>query len=144
MKPSTIVMSQEIERPAVVEPIVIWGAGGHARTVVDLIECLGGFRIVGFLDDVDPRRVGESFCGQPILGGRSQLLSLWSTGVRTVVVAIGDNDARMEAMEASFAIGLRSPALVHPGGAPGRGMPDCRGRRGRSSKPAGTGRDCQP
>ncbi len=48
--------------------IVVWGAGGHAKVAADILR-LNGFEIAGFLDQVDPQRLGESFCGARVLGG---------------------------------------------------------------------------
>ena len=51
------------------EAVVLWGASGHARVVADIVELVGAFEIVGFLDNVNPDRKGEPFCGASVLGG---------------------------------------------------------------------------
>jgi PglD N-terminal domain len=38
--------------------IVIWGAGGHALVVADIIRLRDDYELVGFLDDVNPERAG--------------------------------------------------------------------------------------
>jgi FlaA1/EpsC-like NDP-sugar epimerase len=57
-------------------PIVIWGAGGHATVVTEILEMSGRWSIVGYLDEVNPGRWGTTFDGYPILGGREALQGL--------------------------------------------------------------------
>ena len=49
-----------------ISDIIILGAGGHGRSIADVIEEVEGFRIVGFLDDY--REKGTSFCDYAVLG----------------------------------------------------------------------------
>lgn len=93
--------------------IVVWGAGGHARVVAEILR-LRGWSIVGFLDDVDPGRRGALFLEARVLGGREQLTTLRRDGVRCAIVAIGDNAARLEAATALRGLGFDLPAAVHP------------------------------
>ena len=51
--------------------ILVWGAGGHARVVADIIRCVGRSEIVGFLDNVNSERHTTEFCGATVLGGQS-------------------------------------------------------------------------
>ena len=97
-------------------PIVVWGAGGHARVVAEILR-LGGFTIAGFLDDVDPARRGEPFLAARILGGREELEALRRDGVGSAIVAIGDNAARLEAAAVLRERGFELPAAVHPSAA---------------------------
>lgn len=94
-------------------PIAVWGAGGHARVVAEILR-LGGWTIAGFLDDVDPARRGEPFLAAHILGGREELAALRRDGVSRAVVAIGDNAARLEAAAVLRERGFELPAAVHP------------------------------
>ena len=93
--------------------VVIWGASGHARVVADVLR-LQGFRIAGFLDDVDPGRRGEDFCGAKVLGGREQLPLLLRRGVRRMAVGFGDCRRRLAAGEQARALGFTFPPAVHP------------------------------
>src|SRR5438309_4589544 len=70
-------------------PIVIWGAGGHAKVVADVLRQRGGWSIAGFIDDADPERRHEPFCGSTILGGRDRLEDLHRAGVRHALLAFG-------------------------------------------------------
>jgi acetyltransferase EpsM len=95
--------------------VIIWGAGGHALVVSDLLRCTGRYEIAGFLDDTNPQRQGQPFCGSVILGGREQLPKLRERGVAHVVLAFGDNAARLRLADALRQAGLDlAPAVVHP------------------------------
>lgn len=100
-------------------PLIIAGAGGHGRVVLDLCRALGR-EVAGFLDDV--RVPGVELEGVPVLGG----LALLSDAVRMtayeVVVAIGAvrgdqiaaNRLRRELGGRAQAHGARLATLVHP------------------------------
>ncbi|WP_138752513.1 acetyltransferase [Paenibacillus sinopodophylli] len=71
--------------------IIIFGAGGHAKAVIDTVEKTGLYQIVGILDGYKP--VGSKFYGYEILGDESWLTSSKSL-VYSGIVAIGDNWTR--------------------------------------------------
>jgi len=79
--------------------LMIWGASGHARVVCDIARLEGRFDVRGFLDDVNPERDGESFCGLPVHGGAGRLDELRSMGITHFVIAFGDNGARLRLAE---------------------------------------------
>lgn len=95
--------------------IVIYGCGGHGKSVADLLHALGSYRIVGFIDDGVP--VGEVVMGYPVLGGGEQLSVLASQGVRQAVNAvggIGNLEIRLRVFERLAAASFANPAVVHP------------------------------
>ena len=94
--------------------IVLWGAGGHAAVVADLVRRTKRWRIVGFIDDMNPGRQGEVFGGARILGGRMQLAGLRRKGVQQLIVAIGDNAARLRSAAIAREIGFRLASVVSP------------------------------
>jgi UDP-N-acetylbacillosamine N-acetyltransferase len=96
------------------DEIVIWGAGGHAAVVTDLIRRINRFRIAGFIDDMHPDRKGEDFCGAKILGGRPQLAKLRRAGVKYLLVAFGDNAARLKQAAAAKELGFTLPIVISP------------------------------
>ena len=100
--------------PAEVQQIVIWGAGGHARVVVDVLEAAGGWSLAGFLDDVNSQRRGSEFCGSRILGGREELPVLREQGVEWGIVAIGECAARLACSRHFEDAGWRLATAVHP------------------------------
>jgi UDP-N-acetylbacillosamine N-acetyltransferase len=93
---------------------VIFGAGGHARVVADIARCGDRYKIIGFLDDMNPERWGAPFAGAKVLGGREQLPGLFRAGVRHAVVGIGDSDARRKLSAEMRRFGFELPTLVHP------------------------------
>lgn len=95
-------------------PIVICGAGGHAKVVADVIRLQGRYEIVGFLDDVDPDRCGIEFCGSHILGGEEQLVPLYERGIRWAVLAFGNNTARLGHAIRLQALNFQLANVIHP------------------------------
>jgi sugar O-acyltransferase (sialic acid O-acetyltransferase NeuD family) len=95
-------------------PIVIWGAGGHAKIVTEILEMDGGWDIAGYLDATDPERWGTVFEGYPILGGLEALGQLRQRGIAHVALAIGDNRARRRVGEASQTGGIELVTAIHP------------------------------
>lgn len=88
--------------------LVIWGAGGHALVVADLAR-LNGYTVRGFLDDTTPARWGTPW-------GRSRILpgALEDHEPGAVLVAIGNNAARLRLAARAIAAGWACPTLVHP------------------------------
>jgi sugar O-acyltransferase (sialic acid O-acetyltransferase NeuD family) len=75
-------------------PLVIWGTGGHARVVADIVRTSTDYQLVGFLDDGFSDRTEPRFCEAPVLGGREKADPLVAQGIRHVILAFGDNAAR--------------------------------------------------
>ena len=95
-------------------PIVILGAGGHGKVVLDLIRAAGVFTPIGFLD-ADPDLAGTIVSGIPVLGDVRQLKRLRrEQRVATVAIGIGDNRARRGYLADVREHGFTLPALVHP------------------------------
>jgi UDP-N-acetylbacillosamine N-acetyltransferase len=94
--------------------LIIWGAGGHASVVADIVRLGKEYDLVGFLDDVNPGRRASSFLGKPVLGGAEQLRRLWGLGVRHVLLGFGDGKARLAQARRLAQFGLRLATAVHP------------------------------
>jgi UDP-perosamine 4-acetyltransferase len=75
-------------------PILIVGAGGHAKVVIEILRELGKWNIVGLTDqDPTPRRLA----GADVLGSDDAVLGpLRSQGVGHAIVAVGDNLRRQQ------------------------------------------------
>ncbi|WP_219834506.1 acetyltransferase [Paenibacillus sp. R14(2021)] len=82
------------------ESIVIFGAGGHAKSVIDVIEQEGRYRILGILDNHKP--VGTVFYGYEVLGDESWLTAS-DTRIYGGFAAIGDNWTRSKVTAAILA-----------------------------------------
>lgn len=94
--------------------LVIWGASGHALVVADIVRSQGEYEIIGFLDDVDVRRRNTAFCGAKVLGGKEQLTVLPDLGVKHLIVAMGDCEARMKTGELIRESGFELATAIHP------------------------------
>src|SRR5262249_49797431 len=94
--------------------IVIWGAGGHAMCVADIIRLQDEFELVGFLDDVRPERAGTCFFGGKILGGREQLDQLLKQGVSSMSLGFGNNAVRLTISEQVRSMGYELVSALHP------------------------------
>ncbi|TCJ17275.1 acetyltransferase [Rubrobacter taiwanensis] len=104
---------QEIEREAGVR-IVIVGAGGYGRVVLDILTACG-YRelVVGFYDDAHAV-LPEEIKGVPVLGDVGMLKSMLSVEELYVVVAITENRARMRVANSLRGAGARFVSAVHP------------------------------
>lgn len=94
--------------------VVIWGAGGHALVVADILRLQGGYEIVGHLDSVNPGRRGEILLDAPILGGEEQLVRLREAGVEHLIFGFGDCKTRLATAERMQARGFRFITALHP------------------------------
>jgi len=56
------------------EPLLLIGCGGHARSLIDLVESSGRWHVLGLVGL--PEQVGESVLGYPVLGCDQDLPSL--------------------------------------------------------------------
>jgi len=95
--------------------IIIFGGGGHGKTVIDLIRSLGTYRIVGVIDDGLPP--GSEVLGVPVLGGEKNLAEWIARGVHLAVNAvggIGNPTVRIQVFEKMEKAGFSFPILVHP------------------------------
>jgi len=68
--------------------VIVYGAGGHAKAVIDVIEKAGQYRIMGIIDGY--KQAGLHVYGYPILGNDDWLLA-HRDEVYGGIVAIGDN-----------------------------------------------------
>jgi len=95
--------------------LVIYGAGGHGRSLAALIRTSGVYEIVGFLDDgVAP---GEEVLGLTMLGGSGKLNQLAKDGVRLAVNGvggIGDLQSRLAVYDLLSRSGFHTPTVIHP------------------------------
>ncbi|MCX8024552.1 MAG: hypothetical protein N3A60_05075, partial [Thermanaerothrix sp.] len=95
--------------------LVLYGGGGHGKVLIELIQALGMYRLVGIIDD--GLSVGEQVLGVPVLGGAEVLPQLYQQGVRLAVNGVGGigrPEVRWRVFETLLQAGLNCPALVHP------------------------------
>jgi len=106
----------EIEVNTGGDAIVIYGAGGHARVVIDMVrEGRRDLRIIGIIDDA-PDRPSE-LLGVPVLGDASMFAGLRERGVRLAALGVGavtHNALRAELFSRLRREGFLMPNLIHP------------------------------
>jgi sugar O-acyltransferase (sialic acid O-acetyltransferase NeuD family) len=101
--------------------ILLVGARGHAKVIIDIIEAVGVHRVVGLLDLDTP--VGATVLGYPLLGRPSDIAEVaHRTGATHAVAAIGDNvaRARVTAHLRAAVPSLDLPTVIHPTAVIGR------------------------
>ena len=91
--------------------VVVYGAGGHGRAVIELLRAAGEVAIAGLVDAAP--RPGEML-GVPILGDETVLPRLRAEGVAQAVVALGDATARLSVAARLAAQGFALPGVAHP------------------------------
>jgi sugar O-acyltransferase (sialic acid O-acetyltransferase NeuD family) len=94
-------------------PIIVLGAGGHAKVVIDTLKTSGA-TILG-ITDPDPETHGKNILGVPVLG--SDGISAHSTGslrLANGIGSIGLTQHRREIFQHYKALGYGFQQVVHP------------------------------
>ena len=73
-----------------VQPLLIFGLGGHAKVVLDALV-RAGRTVAGVIDD-SPEATGRSLAGLPVIGTREDLKAEWRSAA--IIPAIGGNRHR--------------------------------------------------
>lgn len=99
--------------------IIVYGGGGHGKSLIDLLRSNGIYRIVGVIDDsLQPTsQGGPTIMGLPVLGGGDALTGLYAQGVRLAVNAvggIGNIAIRIKVFQRLVQAGFSCPAVIHP------------------------------
>lgn len=96
--------------------IVGLGAGGHARVVLEILQCTPGAPILGLLDP-DPALHGRTVMGVPVLGSDERLPEMRAQGATGFFLgagAAGSLVVRTRTREAALAAGLLPVDAIHP------------------------------
>lgn len=102
-----------------VRKIFLYGASGHARVVIDIIDKCPGAEIAFLVDD-NPELKGKTFFGHQVIGGLEELLV---SGKGTPgIVCIGDNHIRIKIAEQLSGAGFAFASAVHPSAQVGLGV----------------------
>ena len=100
------------------EKIFVFGASGHAKVVIDIIERQGLYEIA-FLADDDPGLKGTVVYGYQVIGGKDDLLT---SAIERGIVAIGSNQARRSVSLWLTDNGFELASAVHPTAQLARGV----------------------
>ena len=93
--------------------VVIVGAGGHGKVVVDILREAGVHNVVGFID-ADASLAGTDVSGLPVFGPPNQLARLKAKKVKGAVIAIGDNRTRRTYAQMLVEQGFELISAIHP------------------------------
>ncbi|GAF26464.1 acetyltransferase [Moorella thermoacetica Y72] len=102
-------------------PIILVGGGGHALVIVDIIELIGAYCIVGFTD-LQEKCVLAGY-GLPYLGNDEVLPGLIKEGITKAAIGVGgfNNNLRRKLYSRCLNLGFDLPTLCHPGAIVARG-----------------------
>lgn len=91
-------------------PIIVIGAGGHAKVVIEALRAMG--RVITGL--IAPELEGTRVLDVPVLGGDGMLPRLRAEGILDAALGVGDNRLRGALAERLLALGFKLPAVLHP------------------------------
>ncbi len=90
--------------------LLIWGAGGHGKVVLDVARSMGTFDRIAFFDDSSEmlRTVADT----TVLSGT--IAEARNSGFNLFIVAIGPNTTRAHRFREAMAAGLTPASCIHP------------------------------
>ncbi len=97
------------------EKIVILGMGGHAESLVDILERQRQYEIAGYV--VNDETSEKEGCAYPILGNDGDLERIYQSGITNAAVGIGylgKSDIRERLWTTLKRIGFRLPIICDP------------------------------
>jgi len=103
-----MIVDRRIERMKV----VIWGAGGHAKVVSEIISHYSNYEIVGYIDNTIQRKAQEVLHDIPIYGDLDDV-PVHKTAP-SIVVAIGNTAVRRKIVETVQEKGFNFASVIHP------------------------------
>jgi acetyltransferase EpsM len=95
--------------------LIIYGGGGHSKSLIDLIRAEGKYHIHGIVDDGLP--AGSLIMGVPVLGDGTKLTELRRQGIGLSVNAVGGIGSiapRLKVYERLRQAGFCFPTVIHP------------------------------
>ena len=96
-------------------PVVVLGAGSHAKIVIEILQKNQHFDLVGLLDK-NPALVGENIFGVPIVGNDDRLLQMQNKGVVHFAIGIagtGYTGNRQKLYEYAINCGMQPINTIH-------------------------------
>lgn len=105
----------DIALTATENSLVIFGGGGHGKSLLELIRASGKHNVIGIVDDGIP--VGQTVLDVPVLGGADSLSAIVQQGVGLAVNGvggIGNLKSRLRVFELLQEAGFALPVVIHP------------------------------
>ena len=93
--------------------IIIVGAGGHGRVVLDILRASGEHEVAGFVD-ATPALAGQKVEGLPVFGAANVLPKVRQQKIQGAVVAIGDCRVRQKYAQVLKEHGFQLANAIHP------------------------------
>jgi sugar O-acyltransferase (sialic acid O-acetyltransferase NeuD family) len=96
--------------------LLIYGAGGHAKSIMEIVLQNHNYKLVGIVDD-DNKLKGKQVLGIPVLGTRALLPTIEKRGVLLAANGVGgiiDIAIRVGVFKLLESFGYSFPTLVHP------------------------------
>ena len=93
------------------DSLLIWGASGHGKVVLDVARATGMFRRIVFVDD-DSVKARSGYCGCEVISGAAGLREYVEDYL--FVIAVGENHARAYCFQRALDSGLTPAVIVHP------------------------------
>lgn len=95
--------------------IVIFGSGGHAKSVISIIEAEAKWQIYGLLVDSQYSNEDNNILGYNIIGNRDNIAQLQQdTNITKGFVAIGNNSLRAKITDDMISKGISLIHIIHP------------------------------
>ena len=91
--------------------LVVIGAGGHAKVVIEAIRAAAVGEVAGL---IDPAPAAPKLLGVPVLGGDEMLARLRGEGIGAAVVALGENALRERTGHRLRELEFVLPCVIHP------------------------------
>ena len=92
----------------IMKKIVIVGAGGHAKVIVDMIQQQGVYDVVGLVD----KKGVQGFWGLSVIGEDCDLPMIFKSGVDYAFIALGSNLLRCKLSSTVRHIGFHIPNII--------------------------------
>lgn len=96
--------------------VVGFGAGGHAKVVIEILRLLGGYEFVGLLD-ANPEMWGTKVSAVTVLGDDALLAELYQQGARYAFIgvgSVGDTSTHKRLYEEAQRLRFEFARAVHP------------------------------
>lgn len=97
------------------EKIIVLGMGGHAESLVDVLERQKEYEIAGYV--VNDEAVSKESCHYPVVGSDDDLERIFKSGIQNAAVGIGymgRSDVRERIWTTLKQIGFRLPIVCDP------------------------------
>lgn len=94
--------------------IVVVGAGGHARVVIETLVATGLYDIVGVLDPNQELWGKHFFAGYIVLGDDHLLIDMRTQNITGCFIALGPNKLRASLYEQASKLGFEFINAIHP------------------------------